>query len=353
MLGVVTKGPSKRLLAAGFPAATPVAAPERGHQMRRSAGYSALALALTAALLSVPVSARYRRDVAAARERQCRDGGQVVETRAGPIEYATYGDGPPVLLSHELLGGFNHGLLIARTQFGDGFHTIAVSRFGYLNTPLPADPSPAAQADAYAALLDALGIQRAAVAGTSSGGASAIQFALRYPERASALVLLSGTGPGDAPPAPRPLMSVAFGSDFVWWAWQTYARSSLLSVMGVSAEDLAQRTPTDARFLAELLPRFLPISSRTAGALNDVYLTNLQIRTYPLERIVVPTLVITAANDTLAPYDYAKARAERIPGVRFVTLDRGGHLLLGQQERVKAELADFLGALMAHSATAH
>lgn len=55
---------------------------------------------------------------------------------------------------------YYHGLLIARTQFGDGFRTIAVSRFGYLGTPLPADPSPAAQADAYAALLDALGIQR-------------------------------------------------------------------------------------------------------------------------------------------------------------------------------------------------
>jgi pimeloyl-ACP methyl ester carboxylesterase len=100
----------------------------------------------------------------------------------------------------------------------------------------------------------------------------------------------------------------------------------------------------DEPLLAEVWTRFLPINGRTAGALNDLYLTNQWFKDYPFERIAVPTLVITAVDDTLAPHDVAKPRAERIPGVRFVTLDRGGHLLLGQQERVKAELADFLGS---------
>jgi pimeloyl-ACP methyl ester carboxylesterase len=139
-------------------------------------------------------------------------------------------------------------------------------------------------------------------------------------------------------------MGVLFGSDFVFWAWQTYAGSSLMSVMGIPADVLARPRPMDEPLLAEVWTRFLPISGRTAGALNDLYLTNQWLKDYPFERIAVPTLVITAVDDTLAPYDVAKPRAERIPGVRFVTLDRGGHLLLGQQERVKAELADFLGS---------
>jgi hypothetical protein len=49
-------------------------------------------------------------------------------------------------------------------------------------------------------------------------------------------------------------------------------------------------------------------------------------------------------DDTLEPYAYAKARAERMPEVRFVTLDHGGHLLLGQQEQVKAELTAFVSS---------
>ena len=73
-----------------------------------------------------------------------------------------------------------------------------------------------------------------------------------------------------------------------------------------------------------------------------MYVTNMAFEDFPFERIAVPALVISAVDDTLAPYAYAKARAEQIPGARFVTLDQGGHLLLGQPERVKAELTKFV-----------
>ena len=65
-----------------------------------------------------------------------------------------------------------------------------MSRFGYLRTPMPLDASPAAQADAHVCLLDALGIRQATVLGASTGGPSAMQMAIRHPDRVSALVLL-------------------------------------------------------------------------------------------------------------------------------------------------------------------
>jgi pimeloyl-ACP methyl ester carboxylesterase len=71
-----------------------------------------------------------------------------------------------------------------------GFRIIAMSRFGYLRTPMPLDASPAARADAHACVLDALDIPRAAIAAGSAGAPSAMQFALRHPERCSALVLV-------------------------------------------------------------------------------------------------------------------------------------------------------------------
>src|SRR5215218_9593374 len=119
----------------------------------------------------------------AARARLERLGSRVVETECGPIEYATYGEGPPVLMVHGIFGGFDQGLVFARGILGERLHSIVPTRFGYLRTPMPHGASPASQADAHACLLDALGVERVAVVGTSSGAASAIQFALRHRER--------------------------------------------------------------------------------------------------------------------------------------------------------------------------
>ena len=98
--------------------------------------------------------------------------------------------GAPLLVVHGAGGGFDQGLEFAGSLPRRGFRVIAMSRFGYLRTPLPDDASPIAQADAHACLLDALGIERTAIMGGSAGAPSAMQFAIRHPDRCNALVLL-------------------------------------------------------------------------------------------------------------------------------------------------------------------
>jgi 2-hydroxy-6-oxonona-2,4-dienedioate hydrolase len=159
------------------------------------------ALAIVVVIVAVLVYTRFRRDIRAAQERLQSGGSQVIETDSGPIEYATFGEGYPVLVVHGIFGGFDQGLVIARGNVGQGFRSIVPSRFGSLRTSLPDDASPARQADAYVCLLDALGIEQAAIMGTYAGGTSAIQFALRHADRCSALVLVSSNAPGPAPPA--------------------------------------------------------------------------------------------------------------------------------------------------------
>ena len=61
---------------------------------------------------------------------------------------------------------------------------------------------PEAQADLYAALLDLLKIDSVVVIGLSGGGASALQFALRHPERCRGLILISAIS-RQVPPLPR------------------------------------------------------------------------------------------------------------------------------------------------------
>lgn len=90
-------------------------------------------------------------------------GSVMITTRCGPIEYQEAAAGTPLLMVHGSGGGHDQGMAFAGNLAQQGVRVIAMSRFGYLRTPMPADESPAAQADAHVCLLNALGIARAAV----------------------------------------------------------------------------------------------------------------------------------------------------------------------------------------------
>jgi 2-hydroxy-6-oxonona-2,4-dienedioate hydrolase len=72
-----------------------------------------------------------------------------------------------------------------------------------------------------------LGIRRAAIIGASAGAPSALQFALRHPDRAGALVLMvpavyvpraEGAASVKTPPGTLFLFDTALRSDFLFWA---------------------------------------------------------------------------------------------------------------------------------------
>ena len=113
---------------------------------------------------------RFRAEVQPNRERLLSGSDAVTTEEFGDIEYAVQGEGLPVLLVHGAGGGYDQGLFIGEHYVGDSYHFIAPSRFGYLRTSIPENGSPAAQADAYVALLDSLGIEQVAVVGFSDGG---------------------------------------------------------------------------------------------------------------------------------------------------------------------------------------
>ena len=58
----------------------------------------------------------------------------------------------------------------------------------------------------------------------------------------------------------------------------------------------------------------------------------------------VPTLVVAAEDDTLAPYKDSRAMADRIPGARFVSVRRGGHALTQLDAGARIPVAEFLDA---------
>ena len=292
----------------------------------------------------------YQRDIRHARDRVA-SGSQIAQTPCDPIEYAVAGDGPPVLVVHGAGGGFDQGLDIAAPLAARGFRIIAMSRFGYLRTPLPADAAPAAQADAHACLLDALGLQRVAVFGASAGAPSSLQFALRHPQRISALVLLvpatyvprSGGAPSVTDPGGTGLLiDLGLRSDFLFWAASRIARGIVMrAILATPPAVVDNASPEEQARVQMMLDHILPISQRRLGLLNEAAVIP-SLQRYALERINVPTLTISFADDLYGTYEGARYTAEQIRGARFVGYPRGGHLGVGHQQDVLNEIARFL-----------
>lgn len=298
---------------------------------------------------AAPVYATYRAAMRRARARLAAS--RLAQTRGGPIEYAVAGKGPPVLFVHGAGGGFDQGLTFGADLAAAGFQVIAMSRFGYLRTPLPADASVAAQADAHAYLLDELEIPRAAILGGSAGAPSALQFALRHPERTTALVLavpaayaprVDGRSALSVPAGTAALFDTALRSDFLFWAASRLARATVVrAILGTPPELVEGATAEERQRVTRVIEEILPVSARRLGLLNDAAITS-RLERYELERIAAPTLVFSVADDLYGTYECARYTAEQIPNARFVGYPSGGHLWVGHQREAFAEIAAFL-----------
>jgi 2-hydroxy-6-oxonona-2,4-dienedioate hydrolase len=286
--------------------------------------------------------------LAAARAAQ---GGVLVATRCGPIEYQERGTGVPLLMVHGSGGGHDQGMAFAGGLAQHGIRVIAMSRFGYLRTPMPADASPAAQADAHGCLLDALGIAQAAVMGGSAGAPSAMQLAIRHPDRVSALVLLvplawkpPSVADSAAPLAPwaENLMMQLIGSDFLFWAGQHLAQGLIIqSVLATPPRQVAAASPQERARVQAMLGHILPVSARAEGLRSDSVLGKSLTR-YAMELIHAPTLVISTRDDGYGTYASAEYTASQIAGAKFVGFDKGGHVWVGHDDEVQAEIVKLL-----------
>src|SRR3989338_1043049 len=316
-----------------------------------SSAYAVVILAVVLfAGLFVSISIRYQRDIRQARVRVSA-GSLMAGTPCGPIEYAVAGDGPPVLVVHGAGGGYDQGMDIFMPLVDVGYRVIAMSRFGYLRPPLPADASPPAQADAHACLLDALNIRQAVVIGVSAGGPSAMQFALRHPERTAALVLMVpaayASRPVDVrskrmPPGVEFLLDAVLKSDFLFWALTRFARQTAIrTILGTPPEVVQSASAEERASVAQVLDHVLPVSPRRLGLLNDAAIVTTLPR-YELERIAAPTLIMSVADDLYGTFDGARYSAEHIPHARFVGYPSGGHMGVGHEKETMAEIAAFL-----------
>lgn len=314
-------------------------------------------IAVTAAAATLAARSRseylaYRREMADAWTR-VRTEGRLITTAAGVIEVAQRGKGAPVLAVHGAVGGFDQGCALAAPLVERGMRVVAPSRFGYLGTPLPADASPAAQADAHAALLDALGIERCVAIGVSAGATSCIEFAVRHPKRCAGLVLLVplAFAPREPDretvrlrPAARLVLNTGLYSDFVFWFAVTHALDAVASrMLATPAEILARANDAERARIQAFLKLMLPMRPRAAGTRNDARIA-LNLEPTNLRAVTCPTLVVSGRDDGFGMERGARYTAQHIKGAQHLIYERGGHILAGHRSEVLGEVESFLAA---------
>lgn len=289
---------------------------------------------------------------------------ETIATALGPIEVGRAGSGPPVVLLHGTPGGCDSSLAMGRFLVAAGFELIAPSRPGYLATPLAERDAIDVQADLLAALLDALGHERAGLLGWSGGGPSAYRLAVRRPERVSALVAFAAVSGSYVAPAQdvesRLIMRTRPGN-WMLRALIAHAPKSTIAATLAAEGDLdkeelhalvaeALGDPDQADVVLTMARVVGDYTHRRDGVTNDLA-RFAAIDSLELERITAPTLVIHGDADTDVSPVHSERAAAAIPGAQALTLARGTHLALfvhpeaaSAQERVIDHLSASAGA---------
>ena len=202
----------------------------------------------------------------------------------------------------------------------DRYRLTAFDNRGAGRTPLPAEPfSVATMADDTAALLRALEIPAAHVAGFSGGSVIAQELALRHPELVSSLVLISTWA------RPDPFMRAVAG----FWRWlPESAPSERAFLEAFYLWIYAPRAHADGtvdKLIEEALAFPHQPSTEAIQHSLDAFLAHDTAGW--LAGIAAPTLVLAGGRDMITPPRHGQAVADGIPGARFEVLPEEAHQL--------------------------
>ena len=260
------------------------------------------------------------------------------------IAYATVGSGPPLVKTCNWLNHleFDWESPIWRhvfRAFGQDHTFIRYdSRGNGLSDWDVSDLSLEARVADLKAVVDAAGVQRFPLFALSQGCAVAVEFAVRYPERVSKLILYGGyargwRGGGAAMAAQAQALMTLTRTG---WGRGNPAYRQLftsLFIPGAAQEQMdwfneLQRITTSPENAARILDAHGDVDVRDRLAL-----------------VTQPTLVLHVRNEACVHYANGRQLAAGIPGAKFVTLEGQNHLLLEQEPawpRFLAEVRAFL-----------
>lgn len=281
---------------------------------------------------------------------------RLVATPSGPVQVAdSGGDRTPVLFVHGTPGGCDQGALMGAFLVEAGFRVIAPSRPGYLGTPMSGEvQTPVAQAQLHAHLMDALGIDRFALACWSGGGASSYQLAADHPGRITAMVAIAAVSKPYTFSHPSEERAL-FTRPGAWLMRQLATHSPRATVKMLATEEgdlpkdeakelVAAIWDDEAKRAWVLAWLDTVIGDRKVGFANDrVQLEELAL---DLAAVSAPVLLVHADTDADVPFEHSEHAAEEVPDAELHRITNGTHISVWtgpDEDEARARIVTHLG----------
>lgn len=267
-------------------------------------------------------------------------GGSHLAVVGGALHFVDEGpaDAPAVVLIHGF--GSQLGIWTPILDDLDGLRVIRVDLLGFGDSSrVDGDYSPEAQADAILALMDALGVRRAAVVGHSMGSMVALTVAERAPRRVQRLAVVAPFVYEEQVPwsyrdARRPglgeLIVGTWHEEHLDWRMEFAVHDASLVTY-----DMVERARDNSA----------PRGSK-AAALATIRSWDLVSREQRYGAIDVPTLIVAGEKDRVVTLPFAERLAVQLPDARLETVPLCGHLpMLETPHTLGRLLGDWLGGV--------
>jgi pimeloyl-ACP methyl ester carboxylesterase len=247
------------------------------------------------------------------------------------LYYEERGKGLPLLFVHGRYG--NHACWYEQVAyFSRRYRVITLDLRGYGMSPDPAGLGPAAFAADLLAIVDCLRAEKVAIVAQSLGGNACLEFAVKHPERVTALIMagtVGGVSTGEraatarngSAPAPDSLLDRMFSRTFL------------------------EQQSGKAQLFMELLS-FNSFAGEVAGGASRPEVMTLD--TVSELSAKVPMFFLVGERDAVQPRDVVSPFVARLPGARFAMLPGAGHSAYFEQpESFNKELESFLASVLA------
>jgi pimeloyl-ACP methyl ester carboxylesterase len=260
------------------------------------------------------------------------------------IAYQVLGEGPLDLvfcfgfISHLDLQWSNPHMTRFFTRLASFSRLVLYDKAGTgLSDPLPHVPTLEERAEDLRAVMDAAGVERAALFGESEGGPSAMLFAASYPERTSALILYGSVvktrltdedrARADIPPDAWGPLVEGINEAIVHWG-----RGLTLPVFAPSADSAIARRAAGTYERAAVSPG---MAQALIDALDDLDVTEVA------RTVSVPTLILHRRGETL-PVGMSRLLAEVMQDAEFIELEGVDHAYFIDGDQIIDEVERFL-----------